>query len=1194
LSHDDSATASLCSDGPAPAAGAAAPIFLPGEMAANRFRVVRLLGQGGMAQVFQAEDLELGQGVAIKVIRPELAASRRAGELLRREVLLARRITHPNVCRIFDVFHHRSAPAADPRLRGEDGREAVPPSVLLLVMELLRGETLARRLAAGGPLTAVEALPIVRQLAEALDAAHRAQVVHGDFKSSNVIVERTWRGPRAVVTDFGLSQHASMTAAACAGGTTAYMAPEQRMQRQVTPASDIYALGIVIFEMVCGRRPLAAEMGAAIAMPSAPRLAPAAPPRRPGLPAGWEAILARCLAPAAGDRPASAGEVAAALAESLARRPAPAARPAQRGRAIGWARTLARCALALGCLCLVAPGRAGVEGAVGAPAAAESAVRAAAGPSDPGAAGGAEGAAADLDATARQVVAVADLVDGSTPPAESWLRAALGHSIATEIAAGGSGRVEVLRAAAPGPGADRRPPPGTELLVSGSFAAAGEADAQRLRIDLTLVRAATGARLATFHQAASRADAADLISRLGFRLRRAIGIADPQPEERAAMLASRPATLAAEGLLADGLAQLERGQAVEARGVLGRALAADRSFPLTHAALARASVELGDGRRAREEAAYAARQPQRLPEQLRLEIAAVAKQANNDLAGAEGMLRALWRLAPHHPDYGVQLAEAQLAAGEAAAALETVRRLAGSGLGDEMAARTALVAAQARSMQGDVRASLAAALAAAGQARRTGAASLLAAARLAEADARAEGGDAVQADAALAEARDIYRRLGFRAGEAEVLCRRAALVVRAGQPRQAVTLDEEALAIFDAAGCARGSAVADMAIGRYWHTQHALPRARAMLERALSAFRSLGDRADEAQALNALSFVAFDSGDFIKAEKLLEDEVGVDSGIGDRKGLSRALINLGDFECLHGDFHASGRHVEEALRLAQALGDKTQEAFAHENLAVVLFAERDLHGAGVEAWRSASVARQANFPYLQRGALQVLSAVLLEERRFQPAENVLGQALALGGEHGDPIYETVLISLARLELWQGRIAEGERAVRQAQAMMPAMEPPVEPLAVLAWALAARGDLVAARAAAERAARLLSKATNNDDRLLVAIGRARVALAGNDAAAAAQGLEAALRQTALSPRPDLRYEARLLRDAALLAGGGGRAEAGVASGASAGAADDLRELAQEARRLRFELIAREAERQLAAAAAASGRSAANHG
>ena len=102
----DPETATLGSQDQGDLTGAAGPIFLPREIAAHRFRVVRLLGQGGMAQVFEAEDLELGQEVALKVIRPELAASRRAQELLRREALLARRVTHPNVCRIFDVVQH--------------------------------------------------------------------------------------------------------------------------------------------------------------------------------------------------------------------------------------------------------------------------------------------------------------------------------------------------------------------------------------------------------------------------------------------------------------------------------------------------------------------------------------------------------------------------------------------------------------------------------------------------------------------------------------------------------------------------------------------------------------------------------------------------------------------------------------------------------------------------------------------------------------------------------------------------------------------------------------------------------------------------------------------------------------------------------------------------------------------------------
>ncbi|HXO43508.1 MAG TPA: serine/threonine-protein kinase, partial [Thermoanaerobaculia bacterium] len=547
MSHADPETASLCSEGPSPSAGAAQPIFLPSEVAANRFRVVRLLGHGGMAQVFQAEDLELGQEVAIKVIRPELAPRRRAQELLRREVLLARRVTHPNVCRTFDVFHHQPGPGIGTGPASADAGETAPPGMLLLVMELLRGETLARRLAAGGPLTPAEALPIVCQLADALDAAHRSQVVHGDFKSSNVILEPTCRGPRAVVTDFGLAQHASMTAA-CAGGTTAYMAPEQLERREVTPSSDIYALGIVIFEMVSGRRPLVGEMSGASTSLHFPRLA-SLPPRRPRLPPGWEAAIGRCLAPAIGDRPANAGEVAAALVASIAREPGAAdgpvlPQPIQRRRERGRARILARSALVLGCLGLAAidrarvdraeagptsparSGSAGVPGVPGGPGwpGSEAAEGAAAAARDLGAGGGGDegSAAGDPGAVARQVLAVAPLVDRSARPAEPWLGAALSHRIASEIGgAGGGSGAEVLRAPVATLFADRRLPSGTQLVVGGSFAVAEEAAGRRLRIDLALAPAVKGAPLPSFHEAGQLTEAADLASRLAVRLRRA-------------------------------------------------------------------------------------------------------------------------------------------------------------------------------------------------------------------------------------------------------------------------------------------------------------------------------------------------------------------------------------------------------------------------------------------------------------------------------------------------------------------------------------------------------------------------------------------------------------------------------------------------------------------------------------------------
>jgi serine/threonine protein kinase len=178
----------------APRTGETPIPLAPGLLLAERFRIVRFLGQGGMGDVYEAQDLEVGEHVALKTLRPEIAQDERAIERFRSELALARRVTHPNVCRIFDVFRHRPTDPAS-------GRE-----LALISMEMLPGETLADRIRRGGPIPSPEALPIAKQMAAALDAAHRAGVIHRDFKSSNVILvppEKQGHPPRAVVTDFG-------------------------------------------------------------------------------------------------------------------------------------------------------------------------------------------------------------------------------------------------------------------------------------------------------------------------------------------------------------------------------------------------------------------------------------------------------------------------------------------------------------------------------------------------------------------------------------------------------------------------------------------------------------------------------------------------------------------------------------------------------------------------------------------------------------------------------------------------------------------------------------------------------------------------------------------------------------------------------------------------------------------------------
>jgi len=219
------------------------PAFTTGEMVADRYRVVRLLGRGGMGEVYEAEDLLIrGERVALKTLLALFASEEHAIERLKRELANARKVTHPNVCRVFDVDQHNAATGAP---------------IVFFTMELLDGDTLARRLQQRGPMTMSDALPIIRQMTAALDAAHAARIVHGDFKPGNVMLVPSHDGfERVVVTDFGLARRATFsgTTATTTGrpgwGTPTYMAPERFEGRSVTFASDIYAAGVVIREMV--------------------------------------------------------------------------------------------------------------------------------------------------------------------------------------------------------------------------------------------------------------------------------------------------------------------------------------------------------------------------------------------------------------------------------------------------------------------------------------------------------------------------------------------------------------------------------------------------------------------------------------------------------------------------------------------------------------------------------------------------------------------------------------------------------------------------------------------------------------------------------------------------------------------------------------------------------------------------------
>ena len=265
--------------------------FAPGRILADRYRIVALVGRGGMGEVYRADDLRLGQPVALKFLPAELEHDPAARDRLLAEVRSARTISHPSVCRVYDV--------------GDVGGR------VFLTMEYIDGEDLASLLRRIGKLPAAKALEVARQLCAGLAAAHDKGVLHRDLKPANVMIDG--RG-QARITDFGLAVSAGAAGSpADFAGTVAYMAPERFHGARATVQSDLYGLGLILYETYTGKPAFKAdsirewERAHSDSTPTSPSaLATDVEPP-------VERAILRCLEKDPAKRPASAAQVAAAL-----------------------------------------------------------------------------------------------------------------------------------------------------------------------------------------------------------------------------------------------------------------------------------------------------------------------------------------------------------------------------------------------------------------------------------------------------------------------------------------------------------------------------------------------------------------------------------------------------------------------------------------------------------------------------------------------------------------------------------------------------------------------------------------------------------------------------------------------------------------------------------------------------------------
>jgi tetratricopeptide (TPR) repeat protein len=1063
----------------------------PGDLVAGRYRIERFIAAGGMGEVYAALDRELGERIALKTVHPERAAEHRVVERFRREIGLARRVTHPNVCRTFDVGFHERRP-------GE-------PPLIFLTMELVDGRTLAGRIADGGALPIADACAIARMVAEALAAAHEAGVVHGDVKSNNVLLREPRRGEsgrtRVVVTDFGLALTATSEDGAVDGegaiGTPEYMAPEQLEGKLPTAASDVYAAGVMLYEMLTGRLPfpdIDAPGGLGMRLqeePPSPRAA------RAEIPAGLDALVRRAMARRPEERFADGAALAAALAEVGAALEGPRSRPMAPVAPLG-----TRVAIAIAAVVVVAliGGLAGLalqRSRAPSPSSSRASAPSAATTENAASPTAAGAAAPATPARVRRHLAVLAPTNASGRPDEAWLGGALAEMLATELGASDDLRVippgDVARARAelrlrdgsgplePDVRARLARRLGVDLVVTGAyvFAPGGKRGDRTVRLDLRVVDTTRGEVVAVAAGTGTAAQLFELVSAAGAELRGRLGVRVTHPEEARSARVAVPTDPRAARLYVEGLARLRASDARAAERLFTEAVAIEPNSPTIRSALSQAWERLGYDARAVEEARRAFELAGSLGRLDRLTIEAHYRRVNREWDKAVALHRAVVSLFPDDLDAAIALISTETAAGRTKDADDTVARLRAlpPPLSDDP--RIDLSEAMVCYSRADYPCQQRRSAEAARKAGAIGAPSLVAEARLLEAQALRYLGEIDRATAAAAEAERI--------GGAES------------------NSDVQARAIHSAASIAL--ARGDSAAGR------------RLYERALALYRAVGDLRGEASVLSALVNVDTDAAP-ARIIARYEEVLRLNRLIGDRRGEAVQLNNIGTAHQGSGHLDEARRAYEDAAGLLDAIELKSMEASVLANLGTILVDMGRVAAARETLDRALSMVEPTKSSGDIAWVRYEAGQIALIEGRLAEARRMFTGAAGEYDRGGSPSEAAIArASLAEVVLAEGRAADALVEARAAAEATTQADGTLDyglASSARAWEVVARAALAAgsvdeAQTAIERAARELPKQADPDYRTAVAIARARVDAARGARDAAHRALRSVVTQ-----------------------------------------------------------------------------------
>ncbi len=1100
------------------------PVFSDGETIAGRYRILRYLAQGGMGEVYEAEDLELRQKVALKTISAQIGdADPAAIERFKREIALARSVTHPNVCRIFDLGRHRPETAAG---------ETPAPAVTFLSMELLEGETLSRSLRRRGRLSTLEALPLITQMADALGAAHRAQIVHRDFKSENVFLVpvdgtagASLADRRVVVTDFGVARggagdnFAAQVTGTGIVGTPSYMAPEQVEGGPITAAADIYALGIVIYEMVTGRLPFQGPNPLSTAVK---RLNEAPPPPHvhvPDLEAWWEKAILRCLERDPQKRFQTAAELVEALQPPVRRPPvrptakptsavprptAPrAAAPSARVETAGMAAAAAEPAASrrvplLGMLLiLVSVASAGLYYL---------------------------NRDRELDRSRvapRRSIAVLGLRNSSGLEDAAWLGTAVAEMLTTELArgetlrtisgelvaqahrqltAGGEGAAAATSASLESNALERlRALLGCDFVISGSYVTLGEAAAREVRLDLRLHDAALGNTVASVARNGPQGELFRLVSELGDELRDHLGVDDAGGGDDP--LSGLPSDPQAARLYAQALDQLRASRPHDARQLLQQAALQAPRNALVQSALSQAWQAEGYGERAAEAAERAFELSSPLPREDRLAVEGRYREATGDWPAAIEVYGKLCDYFPDDLDYGLKLATAQIAARDAHAAIKTLDGLRQLPAPISEDPRIDLAEAAAAGLTSDFSRQLEAARRAGERATAIDATLSVAEARLTEARVQRLLGRLEEAEQAAGEAVDLYRELEHAGGSAEAMTALANVDFDRGDFDAAAERYRQVLDDYRSLGDQDGTASALNNLALVLRKRGDLDGAQALYEETAQIFEATGDELAMSFALNNLGVLLVARDRLAEAGDMFERSKSVWQQLGNKSGLAYSLHNAAAVRHLSGDLEQGRELNQQALEIRRQTGEKAGEATSLTNLADVLRDLGELDQAEDLLRRALELTEEIGDRSTRAQALYVLGRLRLDRGDFEPARAALQEALDLRRDLDERREVTdARIALARLALLDGDAGGAEAASREAIEACRRDDRRSEEAratAVLALALLVRGELDSSRDAAEEALHLAESSEQPAVRYEAAIAEARVRAASDD-------------------------------------------------------------------------------------------------